>query len=38
MMPADRPVSIRDLAEVDYAEVARSMERIQPWLRDWVGL
>ncbi|MEQ8564240.1 MAG: extracellular solute-binding protein [Deltaproteobacteria bacterium] len=24
--------------EVDYAEVARVMERIQPWLRDWVGL
>jgi iron(III) transport system substrate-binding protein len=23
--------------EVDYAEVARVMERIQPWLREWVG-
>jgi len=23
---------------VDYAEIARSMKRIQPWLRDWVGL
>ncbi|MGD8863029.1 MAG: extracellular solute-binding protein [Myxococcales bacterium] len=24
--------------EVDYDQVARVMERIQPWLRDWVGL
>ncbi|MCG8556593.1 MAG: extracellular solute-binding protein [Proteobacteria bacterium] len=24
--------------QVDYAEVARTMERIQPWLREWVGL
>lgn len=24
--------------KVDYAEVARTMERIQPWLRQWVGL
>ena len=24
--------------QVDYAEVARVMERIQPWVRDWVGL
>jgi iron(III) transport system substrate-binding protein len=24
--------------EVNYAEVARVMERIQPWLREWVGL
>jgi hypothetical protein len=23
--------------EVNYAEVARVMERIQPWLREWVG-
>ncbi len=29
--------SLRPMA-VDYAEIARSMERIQPWLRDWVGL
>ncbi|HVS61890.1 MAG TPA: extracellular solute-binding protein [Thermoanaerobaculia bacterium] len=33
-----QPVSgLRPMA-VDYAEVAESMERIQPWLRDWVGL
>ena len=24
--------------EVDYARVAAEMERIQPWLRQWVGL
>jgi iron(III) transport system substrate-binding protein len=24
--------------EVDYAKVASEIERIQPWLRDWVGL
>lgn len=24
--------------EIDYGEVADSMERIQPWLRQWVGL
>jgi len=24
--------------EVDYASVARTMERIDPWLREWVGL
>ncbi len=24
--------------EVDYGEVASTMERIQPWLREWVGL
>ncbi len=24
--------------KVDYAKVANEMERIQPWLRDWVGL
>jgi iron(III) transport system substrate-binding protein len=24
--------------QVDYARVATEMERIQPWLRDWVGL
>jgi len=24
--------------EVDYGSVARTMERIQPWLREWVGL
>ena len=33
-----RPVeSIRAMA-VDYRAVAREMERIQPWLREWVGL
>jgi len=29
--------SIRAM-EVDYRAVAREMERIQPWLREWVGL
>jgi iron(III) transport system substrate-binding protein len=24
--------------EVDYGSIARTMERIQPWLREWVGL
>jgi iron(III) transport system substrate-binding protein len=24
--------------DVDYTEVARVLERIQPWLRRWVGL
>lgn len=24
--------------QVDYARVARTMEQIQPWLREWVGL
>jgi iron(III) transport system substrate-binding protein len=24
--------------QVDYARVATDMERIQPWLREWVGL
>jgi iron(III) transport system substrate-binding protein len=24
--------------EVDYAEIAKVLERIQPWLRSWVGL
>ncbi|MEE8525440.1 MAG: extracellular solute-binding protein [Thermoanaerobaculia bacterium] len=35
---AVRPVSSLQPMAVDYAEIARSMERIQPWLRDWVGL
>lgn len=29
--------ALRPMA-VDYAEVAEAMERIQPWLREWVGL
>ena len=32
------PVSALQPMAVDYAEVADSMERIQPWLRDWMGL
>jgi iron(III) transport system substrate-binding protein len=32
------PVSTLRAMAVDYAEIARSLERIQPWLRDWVGL
>jgi iron(III) transport system substrate-binding protein len=33
-----RPVSSLTAMEIDYAEVARTMERIQPWLRRWAGL
>jgi iron(III) transport system substrate-binding protein len=37
------PAAVRPLSEirampVDYATVAQTMERIQPWLREWVGL
>lgn len=32
------PVSTLQAMAVDYAEIAQSLERIQPWLRDWVGL
>jgi iron(III) transport system substrate-binding protein len=37
------PAHVRSLAEikamtVDYARVADEMEKIQPWLRQWVGL
>lgn len=37
------PSSVRPVAElkpmvVDYRAVAQTMERIQPWLREWVGL
>jgi ABC-type Fe3+ transport system substrate-binding protein len=40
---ATRPPRIRSVAElrameVDYADVAKQMERIQPWLREWAGL
>jgi iron(III) transport system substrate-binding protein len=39
----ETPVGVRSLHEirpmaVDYAEVAGVLERIQPWLRRWVGL
>ncbi|MBW2462461.1 MAG: extracellular solute-binding protein [Deltaproteobacteria bacterium] len=33
-----RAVSSIEAMEVDYASVARTMERIEPWLREWVGL
>ncbi len=38
-VPANVP-RVQDLRamEVDYAKVASEIERIQPWLRDWVGL
>jgi len=37
------PLGVRSVSEirampVDYAEVAKVLERIQPWLRSWVGL
>ena len=40
---AARPAHIRSVAElrsmkVDYADVAKQMEKIQPWLREWAGL
>ena len=35
---AVRRVSDIRAMEVDYARVAEEMERIQPWLRQWVGL
>ncbi len=44
LRPAVRvPESVRAVGsikamEVDYGSVARTMERIQPWLREWVGL
>ena len=33
-----RGVSEMHVMEVDYARVARTMEEMQPWLREWVGL
>lgn len=36
--PAIRSVEQVRAMEVDYARVAETMERIQPWLREWVGL
>jgi iron(III) transport system substrate-binding protein len=36
--PAIRSVDQVRAMQVDYAEVAGTMERIQPWLREWVGL
>jgi len=37
------PAGVRRVSEitamkVDYSRVADEMERIQPWLRQWVGL
>jgi iron(III) transport system substrate-binding protein len=36
--PGVRSVSEIRAMPVDYAEVAKVLERIQPWLRSWVGL
>ncbi len=37
--PASVPaVSSLNAMQVDYAEVAKTMESLQPWLREWVGL
>jgi iron(III) transport system substrate-binding protein len=36
--PGVRSVHEIRAMEVDYAEVAKVLERIQPWLRRWVGL
>ncbi len=37
--PASVPaVSSLNAMQVDYAEVAKMMESLQPWLREWVGL
>ncbi|WP_428269742.1 extracellular solute-binding protein [Haliangium sp.] len=33
-----RPVSSLEPMAIDYQAVAQTMERIQPWLREWVGL
>jgi iron(III) transport system substrate-binding protein len=33
-----RPLSDLRAMQVDYRAMARSMEQIQPWLRQWVGL
>jgi iron(III) transport system substrate-binding protein len=33
-----RPLSDIQAMSVDYRKVAQTMERIQPWLREWVGL
>jgi iron(III) transport system substrate-binding protein len=35
---AVRPLSDIKAMPVDYRKVAQTMERIQPWLREWVGL
>lgn len=46
-MPLQRgiatPIGVRSVHEIramesDYAKIAEVLERIQPWLRDWVGL
>jgi len=36
--PGVRSVSAVRPMQVSYAEVAKALERIQPWLRSWVGL
>ncbi|MCU0662677.1 MAG: extracellular solute-binding protein, partial [Myxococcota bacterium] len=33
-----RPLTGMKAMNVDYGKVASEMERLQPWLRDWVGL
>ncbi|MBA3555066.1 MAG: extracellular solute-binding protein [Gemmatimonadales bacterium] len=37
-LPSIRSVAAVRAMQVDYAKVADAMERIQPWLRGWVGL
>jgi iron(III) transport system substrate-binding protein len=37
-VPGVRSVSALRAMQIDYERVAAEMERIQPWLREWVGL
>jgi iron(III) transport system substrate-binding protein len=37
-VPGVRPISEIRAMQVDYERVAAEMDRIQPWLRQWVGL
>jgi len=36
--PNVRPATALRTMQVDYAKVAAELDRIQPWLREWVGL
>jgi hypothetical protein len=33
-----RPIEDIHYMEVDFSETAAAMTRLQPWLREWVGL
>ena len=36
--PGGKPASGIKAMRVDYAAIADTMERLQPWLREWAGL